>query len=337
MAMKSDDRLAILKKDPIQAEAARQFALERYDVLDTAKEYCFDHITNAVKLALDVPMAAISLMDGERLWFKSKIGFTVEEVPRYTALCNHTIAQNSSLIIENLAEDPRFTDCPSVSARLSLTSYVGVPLTTPDGHNIGTLCAGDLVPRQFQPSKVELVEQLAELVMHELELRQQADTDRLTGALTRSGFSLAVQKAITFHDRKKKTSTLVLFEVDLHKMVNHCSGKMSGNAILRAIVQLLISRLDPSNCVGRLGGTQFAVLLTATNQAEALIATERFLKRLQEADAGVFLDIGFSEITPGIGICEDWLKQANVNLADAKASGQSRFYAKAGLHLHPAS
>ena len=311
-----------------EAEAARQFALERYDVLDSAEEYCFDHITKAVKLALDVPMAAISLLDGKRLWFKSKIGFDVAEVPRYTALCNHTIGQNSSMIIEDLTRDPRFKNGPAASAILSLKSYIGVPLTTPDGHNIGTLCAGDIVPRKFRHPKIELMEQLAELVIHELELRQQAEKDRLTGALTRSGFSVEVQKAISLYDRQKIKSTLVLFDVDLYKMVRHRSGRLSGNVLLRTIIQSLIARLKPSNCVGRMGGTQFAVLLTATSQAEAMLATEELLKKMEQTNAGVFLDVSFSEISPDIGICDDWLKQANIDLCVAKATDRSEFRLK---------
>lgn len=319
--------MKIERSSQFEVEAARQFALERYDVLDTAEEYCFDHITKAVKLALDVPMAAISLLDGKRLWFKSKIGFDVSEVPRYTALCNYTIGQNSSTIVEDMTRDPRFKNGPSASAILSLKSYIGVPLTTPDGHNIGTLCAGDIVPRKFRHPKIELMEQLAELVIHELELRQQADKDRLTGALTRSGFSVEVQKAITLYDRQRIKSTLVLFDVDLYKMIRHRSGSISGNSLLRSIIQSLIGMLKPSNCVGRLGGTQFAVLLTATTQMEALFATEELSKTMEQTNAGVYLDVSYSEISPEIAICDDWLKQANIELGIAKESGRS------GLHF----
>ena len=75
MLAKSGDRMKLERNVEREMEIARQFALDRYDVLDTAEETSFDHITQAVKLALDVPMASISLMDGKRLWFKSKIGF----------------------------------------------------------------------------------------------------------------------------------------------------------------------------------------------------------------------------------------------------------------------
>ena len=318
----------------LEAEVARQFALERYDILDTPQEYCFDHIANAVKLALEVPIVAISMIDGNRQWFKSKIGFEAPEMPRDTGFCDYTINQNNSMIVEDTTLDPRFKDSPMVVGDPFVRSYIGVPLTTPDGHNIGALCAIDLVPRQFMHSKVELLEQLAELVIHELEMRQQADRDRLTGALTRSGFSVKVQKAIALYDRQEVISTMVLFDVDLHKMVRHHSGRLSGNALLRTVIRTLIACLQPSNCVGRMGGTQFAVLLTSTTRAEAMRATVEFLEKMEEMNVGIFLDVSFSEISPAIGICGDWLKQANIDLRAAKESDHSRPYQESDDRLN---
>lgn len=326
MLAKPGNRMKAEPNFELEAEAARQLALERYDVLDTVEEYCFDHIAKAVKLALEVPMAAISLMDGKRLWFKSKIGFEVSEFPRYNAFCNHTIGQNSPTIIEDTIRDPRFKNGPSVGAVLSLRSYIGVPLTTPDGHNIGTLCAGDIVPRQFRPPKIELMEQLAELVIHELELRQQANKDVLTGALTRSGFSVIAQKAISLYDRQKIRSTLILFNVDRYIMAIDRSDCSSSNSLLRTIIQSLIKRLRPSDCVGRIGGTQFAILLTGTAHPEALAACEEFLNSIEGMNAGIILDLKFSEISPEIGICDDWLQQANMDQGSENRSGRSEIY-----------
>ncbi len=301
-----------------EAEAARQFALERYDILDTAEEYSFDHITNAVRAALDVPVAAISLVDGDRLWLKSKTGVRPSELPRNTTFCNHTIKDCDPMIVENALQDERFKDQPSVIGEPYTRSYIGVPLTTPDGHNIGALCAMDFVPRKFSPQKVELVKRLAELVIHELELRQQAEKDRLTGALSRSGFALEVQKAISLYDREKIKSTIIRFDVDLYKMVQHRANRPAGNDLLKSIIQPLIDMLRSSDCIGRMGGTQFAILLTRTTAAEALRATEALQQRIDAADADVFFDFSMSEISPGIGICDDWLQQVEAKLEAAK-------------------
>jgi len=323
MLSKSGRKIRNQKRLQFEAEAARQFALERYDVLDTAEEDSFDHITKALQLILDVPSVEISFMDGQRLWFKSKIGLSTSEVPRDLSFCNYTISQNAPMIVEDALQDARFRENPVVISSPFYRSYIGVPLTTPDGHNIGALCAADIIPRQYSKEKVGRMEQLAELVIHELEFRQQVKKDRLTGALSRSGFSVEVQKAIALFDRQGIKSTLVVFDVDLYKMVRHRFGRPSGNALLRSIIQPLVSRLRRTDCIGRLGGTQFAVLLTSTTEAKALRATEEMQREMEQTNTKIFFDVGYCEISEGMGICDDWLKQADIILLDAKTAGRN--------------
>ncbi|MEH6789230.1 sensor domain-containing diguanylate cyclase [Parasphingorhabdus sp.] len=301
-----------------EAEAARQFALERYDILDTGEEFCFDHITRAASLALDVPIAAISLIDGKRQWFKSKIGIDISETARNITFCDHTIRQDAPMIIEDAAQSALFRDSPFVKGEPFISSYVGVPLTTPDGHRIGSLCGMDVVPRKFKQHNIALLGELSELVIHELELRQQADKDRLTGALTRSGFSVEARKAISLFDRQQIISTLILFDIDLYQMLDGPSRRSSGSGLLAAIIQSLMKRLRPSDCVGRMGGTQFAVLLTGSTKLQALAATEEILDSARQANTDVVLDLSFSEISREIGICDDWLRTADIALRETR-------------------
>lgn len=322
MRVKSCDKMGNAERCQFEAEAARQFALERYDILDTAEEDCFDHISEAVLLALDIPAAGISFLDGERLWWKSKIGLTSSELPRYSSFGNYTISQNSPTIVEDARQDMRFRDNPVVINSPFYRSYIGVPLITPDGHHIGALCAADLVPRQYSDENVKWLERMAELVVYELELRQQGHRDRLTGALTRSGFSVEVQKAISLYERQGTKSTLVVFDVDLYKMVSKRLGRPTGNALLRSIIQPLVRRLRRPDYIGRLGGTLFAVLLTCTVEEQARQATENMRREVEQANTEVFFDVGFCEISPDIGVCDDWLEQANINLLAAKKAAR---------------
>lgn len=316
------DKMGLENRFAFEAEAARQFALERYDILDSADEYCLDPITKAARMALDVPSAAISLIDGNRQWFKSKISFNISGAPRDIAFCDHTIRQDGPFIVENALHDARFRNSPLVTGPPFVMSYIGMPLTTPDGHRIGALCGMDTVPRKFAASKIAVLGELAELVIHELELRQQGDKDRLTGALTRSGFSVEVRKAISLHDRQRIISTLILFDIDLYTMVDRRSRCSSGNLLLASIIKSLIRRLRPSDCVGRIGGTQFAVLLTGSNRLQALAGTEEVLTMVKQANADVIVDISFSEISPEVGICDDWLQLANIELLAIKKMGR---------------
>ncbi|MEH6660850.1 MAG: diguanylate cyclase [Parasphingorhabdus sp.] len=323
MASKSYGKSRNEKRSKFEAEAARQFALERYDILDTPEEASFDHITMAMKLALDVPFAGVSFMDGDRLWFKSKSGVATSEIPRDISFCDFAIAQQGPMIIEDTLQDERFKENPVVVNSPFFRSYIGVPLITPDGYNIGTLCASDIIPRQYSDEKIDRMKQLAELVIHELELRQQSKKDRLTGALSRSGFAVEVQNAMSLYERQGIKSTLVIFDVDLYKMVSKRFGRPSGNALLRSIIQPLVRRLRRSDYIGRLGGTQFAVLLTCTVEEKARHATAKIQREMEQSNTEIYFDVGFCEITPAMGVGDDWLDQANINLLADKQAARS--------------
>ncbi len=305
-----------------EAEAARQFALDRYDIVDTPEEERFDHITMVMKQTLDAPFAGIAFMDGDRLWFKSKAGVTANEIPRDIAFCDFAIARQGVTIIEDALQDERFRENPVVTSSPFLRSYIGVPLMTPDGYNIGTLFAIDIVPRRYDDAKVERIRQLAELVIHELELRQQSEKDRLTGAMSRSGFGLEMQKAMSLHERQGVKSTIVIFDVDLDKTASKRFGHPSGNALLKSIIRPLVRRLRRSDHIGRLGGTQFAVLLTYTVEAQAREASEKMRKEAELADRATYVDVAFCEVTPAMGAWDDWLDQASLKLLAAKGTGR---------------
>ena len=158
-------------------EVGRLAALNRYDILDTGHEERFDRITKVVEMALNCPITAISLVDAERQWFKSQRGLDVNETPRDVAFCAHTIQDTKPMIVENVFDDPRFSQNPLVLGDPNIRSYLGVPLVSPEGYNIGTLCAIDTAPRKFDDKAIELLSQLAQLVIDELELRQRSDKD----------------------------------------------------------------------------------------------------------------------------------------------------------------
>lgn len=96
-------------------EPARLNALHHYQILDTPKEQAFDELTALAAYICGTPTALISLVAGQRQWFKSKVGFVADESPRDVAFCAHTILEPQLLIIEDAAQDTRFVDNPLVS------------------------------------------------------------------------------------------------------------------------------------------------------------------------------------------------------------------------------
>jgi diguanylate cyclase (GGDEF)-like protein/PAS domain S-box-containing protein len=163
-------------------EAERLAALRRYAVLDTAPEECFDRITRLVTLMTGVPVAAISFVDQDRQWFKSRVGLDAVQTARDVAFCAHAILGDTPLVVEDARADLRFHDNPLVLADNGVRFYAGAPIRTPDGLNVGVLCAIDHAPRRFDDAKVAILRELAATVATELTLR--SANQRLARELT---------------------------------------------------------------------------------------------------------------------------------------------------------
>ncbi|HEY2735718.1 MAG TPA: GAF domain-containing protein, partial [Polyangiales bacterium] len=157
---------------PIPAnEAARLAALRHYAVLDTDSEPAFDRITLIASRVLGVPIALVSLIDEGRQWFKSRIGLDAIETPRADAFCAHAILDTQPMVVPDARRDQRFAENPLVLGAPHIRFYAGAPLETPDGFNLGTLCAIDTQPRQFDEQQLATLRDLAALVVDQLESR----------------------------------------------------------------------------------------------------------------------------------------------------------------------
>lgn len=152
-------------------EAARLAAVRRYDILDTPPDGAFDRITSLAARICQVPISTITIVDADRIWFKSTVGVEVDEIGRDPGLCASAILGELPYTVVDASVDPRTLDNPLVRGDLGLRFYVGVPLTTTDGHNLGTLNIIDTSPREVDPHHLAILQDLAAVVMDELELR----------------------------------------------------------------------------------------------------------------------------------------------------------------------
>ena len=152
-------------------ESSRLKALNRYEILDTPAEGNFDRITLLASRVFNVPIAIISLVDEDRIWFKSSHGLTVNQIGRDPGLCASAILSDEVYLIEDARNDPRSLANPLVSGELGLQFYAAAPLQTHDGFNLGTFCIIDKKKRYINSEQQIMLRQIAEIVMHELELR----------------------------------------------------------------------------------------------------------------------------------------------------------------------
>ncbi|XVV09596.1 GAF domain-containing sensor histidine kinase [Actinoplanes sp. CA-131856] len=160
--------------DTLVAEGERLAALHSYRVLDTAPESDFDDIVVLAAQLCRAPMAAISLIDGERQWLKSRIGIEVCEVSRDRSFCAHAMFSDGVMQVPDARLDPRFRDNPAVTGEPNVVFYAGAPLVTASGQALGALCVIGHEPRLLTPAEAAGLRTLARHVMAQLELRQYA-------------------------------------------------------------------------------------------------------------------------------------------------------------------
>lgn len=153
-------------------EEQRLAALASYHVLDTLPEKQYDAITRLASYICQVPIALISLLDGERQWFKSKVGLGVDETPRADAFCHYTILSDEILEVDNVLNDDRFKDNRLVLDDPHIQFYAGAPLIDPEGHHLGSLCVIDRVPRKLSDEQKDALRTLADEVMSNLLLNR---------------------------------------------------------------------------------------------------------------------------------------------------------------------
>jgi anti-sigma regulatory factor (Ser/Thr protein kinase) len=153
-------------------EAARLEVLRKYRILDTEPEIAFDDLALLASHICETPMAAISLVDADRQWFKSRIGLPEAQTARSIAFCAHAIEQRSIFVVPDASKDERFRDNPQVTGDPHIRFYAGAPLLAREGHALGTLCVIDRRPRKLTLAQTEALGALQRQVEAQLELRR---------------------------------------------------------------------------------------------------------------------------------------------------------------------
>ncbi len=153
-------------------ELARLDTLRSVRILDTPPEQAFDDLTRLTSFICGTPIAFIGFMDADRLWFKSRIGWDVAEVPREMSFCSHTILQSDVLVVEDtLADQGRLANCP-LATHGGIRFYAGASLMSSEGCALGTLCAMDSIPRGLTPGQTDALRRLARQVVVLVESRR---------------------------------------------------------------------------------------------------------------------------------------------------------------------
>lgn len=161
-------------EDDKQREKARLESLREFGILDTPADGAFDRITGLAARFFEAPISLISLVDEDRVWFKSAHGIDLEQIAREPGLCASVIYRDEAYIVEDAIDDPRTLTHPLVAGEFGLRFYGAAPLITAAGHRLGTINIIDFEPREFSAEDREMLAHFAGLVMDQMELRLQA-------------------------------------------------------------------------------------------------------------------------------------------------------------------
>jgi GAF domain-containing protein len=168
---------------PIPAnESERLRALRNAAILDTAPEAGFDAIVDLAAYICRAPISTITLVDGDRQWFKARVGLAEQETPREISFCAHAVAADAPLIVPDASADARFRDYPNVTGAPNIRFYAGIPLHDSEGFALGTLCVVDRTPRRLDEAQQKALRALALQAEIQVQLRNVAT--ELRDALT---------------------------------------------------------------------------------------------------------------------------------------------------------
>jgi phosphoserine phosphatase RsbU/P len=157
------------------ADPARLAAVARYEVLDTPPDGAFDRIAALASRWFATPIATVSIVDADRVWFKATHGLDgVAQIGTEPGLCASAVLQAGPYVIEDALHDPRTVDNPLVHGEPGIRFYAAAPIVTADGHRLGTVNVLDVVPREATEAGLATLRDLADLVMDQLELRLSA-------------------------------------------------------------------------------------------------------------------------------------------------------------------
>ena len=195
-------------------EEFRLHDLYSYDILDSEREKDFDDLLEVAAHVYGCPMAAITFVDSERQWLKSKIGLAeeVHETPRDIAFCAHTILGNDVMIVEDATMDDRFCGNPLVTGSPAIRFYAGAPIITTGGYRLGSICVIDNEPRELSQQEAKMLQILSRQISKLLELRLKNKLLRQTAAEQLEMEKTLMQKTLQAQEAEKQVISTQLHE-----------------------------------------------------------------------------------------------------------------------------
>jgi diguanylate cyclase (GGDEF)-like protein len=321
---------------------------------DNLPDESFERIARLLAGALHAPIAIVSLLDADRHVVKSSIGLTGRsrvwrKVPLALSFARQAATTGRTVVVSDVT-DSQVDGTPSderPDKSPDGVAYAVAPLMSGDGIVIGTVCVVDPAPHAWTQAEISALNDLAELLVTEMELTSDLFVkratqehllystlhDSLTGLPNRSLFTERLRHSMRRTARHPEDVFAVLFlDLDRFKDVNDNLGHFAGDELLRAVARRLEACLRPEDTVARLSGDEFAILLESITDASD---AGRVAERIEEA-LSFPINLGGAEVTTSasMGIVtssmsqeqpEQLLRSADMAMYRAKAAGRARY------------
>ncbi len=168
-------------------------------------------------------------------------------------------------------------------------------------------------------------------------LQHEANTDALTGLSNRRQFFRTLDNVFDLYHRYGRPFSVAMIDVDSFKSVNDSFGHEAGDKVLTTLADLLVCEFHSSDCIGRIGGEEFAVIFSETDLDGAKLACDRLFGKIRNAVVVVdgaeirfTVSIGLTAANPDSLEPASLLRRADMLLYDAKAAGKNQIQVDLG-------
>ncbi|MGI4949508.1 MAG: sensor domain-containing phosphodiesterase [Janthinobacterium lividum] len=303
-------------------EEARLDALYQLKLLDTPASETFDRITRMASQIFGLPVAAVSLTDRDRQWFKSRVGVDHCSLPRSGAPCAQVAETTKPLVIEDLLADACYADSPL--GRAGTRFYAGAPLVTSNGYGLGALCVLGTEPRQATATELAALIDLAAMVMAQIELQHAfGRIDPVSGLPTRNQFREDLIDLARDHPGEKRFAVVIdLARDDQLSRITRAMGAARVDDLIRDAAQALRAAVESTRTAYHVGPAQFAFFsapdIEQSAYMELLQSTFESLSATSSVRFVTSVAIGVRPFIVGRATPDDVLRSATSAAQDAR-------------------
>jgi len=330
-------------------EIERLKKLDLYEILDTVPELEYDDLAFLAAQICTMPIATIAFLDADRKWHKAKYGIDKDFVARDAAICSYTILGSESLVVNDTLKHDVFRGMGMVTNPPHVRFYAGIPLLSPEGFALGTLCVVDTRPRRLSKSQLDALKILARSVEIMLETRlniiqmkiQHDDierlnqaletlsrTDDLTGLWNRRVMDEVLERELQLYKRHATSFALLILDIDKFKALNDIYGHLMGDKSIQFVAKVLEGETRETDCCIRYGGDEFVVILPNIDREYTQFVVDRIRSEIEKSVESIkpfTVSIGAVVVESQCVDSDSLLKRADKCLYRAKDQGSNLF------------